>query len=80
MIFHENRLLADDSHDISFLLFRKLEKMSQNVSSAAFVIGALRVKNFSLTNGFLLLAKYFISHEWVLNTTQGPTSNGPHSP
>ena len=45
MIFHENRLLADDSHVISYLFFcRKLGKMSQNLSSAAVVIGALRVK------------------------------------
>ena len=40
MIFHENRLLADDSHEISCLIFfRKLGKMSQNLSSAAVVIG-----------------------------------------
>ena len=49
MIFHENRLLADDSHDIShgisyLIFFRKLRKMLQNLSSAAVVIGALRVK------------------------------------
>ena len=45
MIFHENRLLADDSHEISFLIsFKKLGKMSQNLSSAVVVIGALRVK------------------------------------
>ena len=45
MIFHENRLLADDSHEISYLIFfQKLEKMPQNLSSAAVVIGALRVK------------------------------------
>ena len=44
MIFHENRLLADDSHVISNLIFcRKLGKLSQNLSSAAVVIGALRV-------------------------------------
>ena len=44
MIFHENHLLADDSHEISYLIFfRKLGKMSQNLSSAAVVIGALRV-------------------------------------
>ena len=41
---NENRLLADDSHEISYLFFfRKLEKMSQNLSSAAVVIDALRV-------------------------------------
>ena len=46
MIFHENRLLADDSHEISYLIFfRKLGKMLQNLSSAAVVIGALRVNS-----------------------------------
>ena len=46
MIFHENRLLADDSHEnIIPYFFRKLGKMSQNLSSAAVVIGAFRVKN-----------------------------------
>ena len=45
MIFHDNCLLADDSHEISFLIFfKKNEKMSQNLSSAAVVIGALRAK------------------------------------
>ena len=44
MIFHENRLLADDFHEISNLIFfRKLGKMSQNLSPAAVVIRALRV-------------------------------------
>ena len=58
MIFHENCLLADNSHDISFLIFfRKLRKMSQNLSSAAVVIGALRV-NFSLLGNF---AGFFLS-------------------
>ena len=45
MIFHENRRLADDSHEISYLFFVKnWEKMLQNLSSAAVVIGALRDK------------------------------------
>ena len=45
MIFHENRLLADDSHEISsfIIFFRKSGNMSKNVSSAAVLIGALRV-------------------------------------
>ena len=44
MIFHENRLLADDSRVVSYLIFcQKFEKMSQNLSSAAVVNGALRV-------------------------------------
>ena len=47
MIFHENRLLADDSHVISYLIFvENWGKMSQNLSSAAVVIGALRVRNY----------------------------------
>ena len=27
MIFHENRLLADDSHEISYLIFSKIGKV-----------------------------------------------------
>ena len=44
MIFHENRLLADDSHVISFLIFVENWERSQNLWSAAVVIGTLRVK------------------------------------
>ena len=46
MIFHENRLLADDSYDMSYIpyFFRKLLKMSQNLSSAAVVIGVIGLK------------------------------------
>ena len=41
MIFNENRLLADDSHEISYhIFFQKFGKMSQNLSSAAVVIDA----------------------------------------
>ena len=43
MIFHENRLLADDSHEIYLFFFRKKGRMSQNLSSAAVMIGTLRV-------------------------------------
>ena len=47
MVFHENRLLADDSHEISYLVFfQKLGKMSLNLLSAAVVIGTLRVKSY----------------------------------
>ena len=46
MIFHKNRLLTDNSYKISYLIFfRKLRKTSQDLSSAAVVIGALRVKS-----------------------------------
>ena len=49
MIFHENRLPTDDSHEISyFVLFIKLGKIAQNMSSAAVVIGPLRVNNISV--------------------------------
>ena len=44
VIFHENGLLADDSHEISYLIFfHKSGMMSQNLSSAAVMIGSLRV-------------------------------------
>ena len=45
MIFHENRLLADDYPEISFLISFKnsLGKKLQNLLSAAVMIGALRV-------------------------------------
>ena len=44
MIFHENRLLADDSHEISYHIFvENWERCLKNLSSAAVVIGALRV-------------------------------------
>ena len=46
MVFHENHLLADDSHEISYLIFYKLRKTLQNLSSAAVVIDALRVNNY----------------------------------
>ena len=44
MIFHENRLLAADSHVISYLIFVENKERLQNLSSAAVVIGALRAK------------------------------------
>ena len=44
MIFHENRLLADDSHEISYFNW---ERCCKNLSSAAVVIGALRFMNQS---------------------------------
>ena len=44
MIFHENRRLADDFHVISYLILSKIGKDVQKLSSAAVVIGALRVK------------------------------------
>ena len=37
-------MLADNSHEISYLICRKQGKLSQNLSSAAVMIGALRVK------------------------------------
>ena len=44
MIFHENRLLADDSHVYHTLYLLKLGKDVTKFVSAAVVIGALRVK------------------------------------
>ena len=49
MIFHENHLPADESHEISYLtFFWKMGKMSQNWLSAAVMIGALKVKWFTV--------------------------------
>ena len=49
MIFHGNRLLADDSHEISCLIFfQKFAKMPQNLSSTAVVIGSIWVKPHTL--------------------------------
>ena len=45
MIFHENRVLADDLIKYLIYFFRKLGKMSQNLSSAAVVIGPLSVNS-----------------------------------
>ena len=45
MIFHLNRLPADDSHEIlCIIILKKLGKMLQNLLSAAAMIGALRIK------------------------------------
>ena len=39
MVFDENRLMAEDSHEIPCLiLFKNFGSMSQNLSSAAVVI------------------------------------------
>ena len=70
MIFHENCLLADDSHIISCLIFfQKLGKMSQNLMSATVVIGTLKVNIHTIAcnskptcivlYAFLLSADYF---------------------
>ena len=49
MIFHENRLLADNSHEILYLIFfKKIRKMSLKLLSAAVMIGALRVNDESM--------------------------------
>ena len=50
MIFHENCLQADNSILMKYhsSFFQKLRKMSQNVSSAAVVIGALRVSRYKV--------------------------------
>ena len=45
MIFHENCLLADNSHEISYLILLISKKNFAKLSFAAVVIGALRVNN-----------------------------------
>ena len=46
MILHENRLLADNSHEISYLSFFENWERCRKIWSAAVVIGALRLKMF----------------------------------
>ena len=64
MIFHEDRLLADNSHKIACIIFfQKLGKMSQNLSSAAVVVGALRVNlRRLLIYAFLICVCSFCSY------------------
>ena len=65
MMFHENRLLADDPHEISYLIFiRRLGKMSQNLSSAAVVIEALRVKNWLQTSQYKIIMLVMKMSQW----------------
>ena len=45
MIFHENCLLADNSHETSYVIFLTLGKMLQNLLSAEEVIGDLRANH-----------------------------------
>ena len=44
MIFHENHLLADDSHEISYLIFSKIGKDVSKFVVCCSCDGALRVK------------------------------------
>ena len=46
MVFHENRLLADDSHEISYLIFFSKIRKDVALSSSAVVNGTLRVNFF----------------------------------
>ena len=45
MIFHENRLLADDSQKIPYLIFSKMWNDVAKLTSAAVVICELRAKH-----------------------------------
>ena len=56
MIFHENLLLADESHVISYF-YQKLGKMLQNLPSPTVMIGALRVKYIKMNER---VCKYFV--------------------
>ena len=42
MTFHDNRLLADDPHEITYLIFSKIRKdVAKNLSSVAVVVVTL---------------------------------------
>ena len=61
MIFHENFLLADNSHEISsheisyLIFYRKLGRMSRNVSSVAVANDALRVMRHTASRNKLFV-------------------------
>ena len=68
MVFHENRLLAEDSYEISYLIFFE----TVNLSSAAVVIGALRVKHIILhliltIYQLVILQAFLSSTDYFLN-------------
>ena len=48
MICQEDCLLADNSHEIKLIFLKKKGNISQNVSSPAVVIGALRVNLYQI--------------------------------
>ena len=69
MILHENRLLADDSHEIPYLIFfRKLGKMSQNLSPAAVMIGTLRVNTKTELNEMIAHVKLILLFDIIVLT------------
>ena len=57
MIFHENRLLADDSYEISYLIFSKIKKnVAKFFVCYTVVIGSLRVNGEIRTINLLIYA------------------------
>ena len=61
MIFHENRLLADDSHELSYLIYFENWKDFAKIV-AAVVIGALRVNDLFFLNNYLYSVSIFFRH------------------
>ena len=74
MIIHENRLLADDSHEISYP-FSKIRKDVANVMSVAMVIGTLRV---NISNEPPTSSKYFLLYS-IPNKISVVCSSPEHS-
>ena len=67
MIFHENRPLTDDSHEISyFIFFRNLGKMSLNLLFAAVVIDALRVNLRTAVSDVVIICHIDIKYQFLL--------------
>ena len=57
MIFHENRLLADVSHEISFLISFENKERCRKMSPASVVIGDLRVNCNSRSTSWELYSR-----------------------
>ena len=69
MVFHENCLPADDSHEISYLIFfENWGRCCKFIVSAAVVIGALRVKRTVLVSQHMFWVRKKKKKKIFLNT------------
>ena len=66
MIFHENRLLAGISHEISYLIFSKIRKDIAKLSSAAVVMVRREMQAQYVVNCLSLFITVTYAEQWSL--------------
>ena len=66
MIFHENRLLADVSHEISYLIFSKIRKDVAKLSSAADVMVRREMQAQYVVTCLLMFITVTYADQWSL--------------